>query len=81
MNLAMQLGKILKSDSKRTIVHELYEGPKTFTQLLKGLGMTSGNLNNHLLWLSAYGKVSKSNGLYVLTEDGRDIVNRINRVL
>ena len=43
--------------------------------------MTSGNLNNHLLWLSAYGKVCKSDGGYTLTEDGREIVDRMDRVL
>jgi len=68
----------LKHPSRRKILRILAEGPKTYTELQKKLGIDTGYLNYYLETLD--GLIMKREGRYSLSELGRSAVMLIRNV-
>ncbi len=74
-------GDVLRSGRKLAIIRALDESEKSFSDLLKQLRMTSGNLNYHLLTLHRDNLLfTVSSGKYSLTPTGHEVADIIRRI-
>jgi len=72
-------GIVFRSSSEMDLISTLAKSEKRFSQLQKGLGMSTGNLNYHLVKLKAEGLVAKSEQGYTLSDVGRTIYEKYLR--
>jgi len=72
-------GIIFRSASEMELVRSLAKNQKRFSQLQKELGMSTGNLNYHLVKLKSEGLVAKSGRDYLLSNVGQAIYNKYLR--
>jgi len=76
------IGDILSSPPKAGIIAEVEQKPTTFSKLQKKLGLSSGNLNYHLLRLESAGLLAKdAEDKYAITPLGQDMSKVIKQVL
>jgi len=70
-------GFILSSHSESDIVRSLIEGDKRFSDLQKGLKMSSGRLNYHLLRMKSLGILQRSRSRgYTLSKKGKKMAEK-----
>ena len=75
-------GDILSSPPKAGIINQIEQRPATFSDLQKKLGLSSGNLNYHLLKLDSAGLLTKdAEDKYAITPLGRDVAKTVKKVL